>query len=310
MKKSFLSSFLTIFVISLMVFASEVFGEREIIFPEIIALSIGCFLTPNLPWNTNYFRMFVFIMFCAVLGVLIVVFLPIPISVQFIIAFSLGQILLFVSKTGFAPMISAISLPVLIQTKSSSYLISAFSFTLLLILFRFLLEKFDLKQKREFIPNQINSLSIKEFSIGFLFRTILVLLFTFFALKYDFKFMVAPPLLVAFTELTNKNNKIINKKVQATILIILCAFFGAFTRYFLTMKFGLPLTVSAFGASVFLIITLKIFKIYFPPAGAMTILAMLIPENYVVFYPLQVALGIILISICSKIHLSLIKKNC
>lgn len=203
-------------------------------------------------------------MFCAVLGVLIVVFLPIPISVQFIIAFSLGQILLFVSKTDFAPMISAISLPVLIQTKSSIYLISAFSFTLLLILFRFLLEKFDLKQKREFIPNQINSLSIKEFSIGFLFRTILVLLFTFF---------------------------------------------GAFTRYFLTMKFGLPLTVSAFGASVFLIITLKIFKIYFPPAGAMTILAMLIPENYVVFYPLQVALGIIFISICSKIHLSLIKKT-
>lgn len=301
MKSNFLNYFLTIFVISLMVFASEFFGEREIIFPEIVALSIGCFLTPTLSWNTNYFRMFFFIIACAVLGVLIVLFLPISILVQFIIAFSLGQILLFVSKTGFAPMISAISLPVLIQTKSPIYLISAFSFTLLLILFRLLLEKFNLKQKRDFIPNQINSISIKEFSFGFAFRTILVLIFSFFALKYDFRFMVAPPLLVAFTELTNKNNKIINKKVQATILIILCAFFGAFTRYFLTMKFGLPLTISAVGTSVLLIITLKFFKIYFPPAGAMAILAMLIPENYVIFYPIQVALGIILISICSGI---------
>lgn len=301
MKSNFLNYFLTIFVISLMVFASEFFGEREIIFPEIVALSIGCFLTPTLSWNTNYFRMFAFIIACAVLGVLIVLFLPISILAQFIIAFSLGQILLFVSKTGFAPMISAISLPVLIQTKSPIYLISAFSFTLLLILFRLLLEKFNLKQKRDFIPNQINSISIKEFSFGFAFRTILVLIFSFFALKYDFRFMVAPPLLVAFTELTNKNNKIINKKVQATILIILCAFFGAVTRYFFTMKFGLPLTISAVGTSVLLIITLKFFKIYFPPAGAMAILAMLIPENYVIFYPIQVALGIILISICSGI---------
>lgn len=301
MKSNFLNYFLTIFVISLMVFASEFFGEREIIFPEIVALSIGCFLTPTLSWNTNYFRMFFFIIACAVLGVLIVLFLPISILAQFIIAFSLGQILLFVSKTGFAPMISAISLPVLIQTKSPIYLISAFSFTLLLILFRLLLEKFNLKQKRDFIPNQINSISIKEFSFGFAFRTILVLIFSFFALKYDFRFMVAPPLLVAFTELTNKNNKIINKKVQATILIILCAFFGAVSRYFLTMKFGLPLTISAVGTSVLLIITLKFFKIYFPPAGAMAILAMLIPENYVIFYPIQVALGIILISICSGI---------
>lgn len=286
-----------------MVFASEFFGEREIIFPEIVALSIGCFLTPNLSWNTNYFRMFAFIMICAVLGVLIVVFLPIPILFQFIIAFALGQIILFASKTGFAPMISAISLPVLIQTKSPIYLISALSFTLLLILFRLLLEKFNLKQKRDFIPNQINKSSIKEFSLGFAFRTILVLIFSFFALKYDFRFMVAPPLLVAFTELTNKNNKIINKKVQATILIILCSLFGAFCRYFISMEFGLPLTISAFSTSVLIIILLKLFKIYFPPAGAMSILAMLIPENYVVFYSLQVAVGIILISICSSLYL-------
>jgi len=303
MKKNFLNCVLTTFIICLMVFASEFFGEREIIFPEIVALSIGCFLTPNLSWNTNYFRMFAFIMICAVLGVLIVVFLPIPILFQFIIAFALGQIILFASKTGFAPMISAISLPVLIQTKSPIYLISALSFTLLLILFRLLLEKFNLKQKRDFIPNQINKSSIKEFSLGFAFRTILVLIFSFFALKYDFRFMVAPPLLVAFTELTNKNNKIINKKVQATILIILCSLFGAFCRYFISMEFGLPLTISAFSTSVLIIILLKLFKIYFPPAGAMSILAMLIPENYVVFYSLQVAVGIILISICSSLYL-------
>ena len=141
-------------IIAAMVFAAEKIGEKEIIFPEIAAISAGCFLAPKMPWRVNFKRMIAFITICAALGMLIVRFAPFSLTLQVILAYILGQLIFLYSGTGFASMISAIVLPVLIRTKTPVYLAAAVILTVLITGLRRVLELGGLKphETDDFVP--------------------------------------------------------------------------------------------------------------------------------------------------------------
>ena len=101
-------------VMTLMVGAAELFHEREIIFPEAAAIALGALVSPKFAWNTKKSAIFFLIMGCAALGMAIVL-LPLPIPAALILAYLTGQIVLLVSGTSFAPLMSAVVLPVLLQ---------------------------------------------------------------------------------------------------------------------------------------------------------------------------------------------------
>lgn len=149
-KRGIIKFIVTLLIITFMVGISETLNDREIIFPEIAAIAVGAFIAPTFAWNTNYKRIFVLICISAVIGVLIVKFLPIPIAFQAVIAFALAQMIFINSGTSFAPMISAMVLPILLQTSSIVYIISAISLTLLILIIRFILEKSGISETISF----------------------------------------------------------------------------------------------------------------------------------------------------------------
>lgn len=298
MKKTVFGSMCMFLVVLVMVFLSESTGEKEIIFPEVAALSAGCFLTQKLVWKTNFFRMFLTISLCAFLGVLIVIFLPLPLCGQFVIAFTLGQIILYFSRTSFAPLISAIALPVLIQTRSFVYVVAAIGLTVFVCFLAFLLEKFRLKEKNHYEPVNLNP---KETILLNAFRIVFVALLSFFCIRFDVRFCIAPPLLVAFTELTSKSSKAAKRPVSVIVLVSLCALCGALSRTFLSSLPFFPLTFASFLCCVIVQILVRIFSMPFPPAAAMSILALLIPESSVFSYPLQVAAGILILTLSAML---------
>lgn len=283
----------------IMVAASELLGEKEIIFPEVAALCTGCFLAPRLVWHTNYLKMIAGISICAVLGVLIVLYAPFPLWIQFAIGFMLGQLVMFFLKTSFAPMISAVALPILIQTKSEVYIIAAFCLTLLVILLSLALEKLKVKEKTIYEPLYLNA---GDFFKGFAFRSACVSAISILALNLDVKFCMAPPLLVAFTELTNKNSPASRRFFAVIILVTLSALAGTVSRYFITVTLGLPLALSAFAAGIMVLGLVKAFSFPFPPVAAMSILAMLIPQDSLASYPIQVFAGITLLSLIALVY--------
>ncbi len=289
MKSKIFGYVCALFVISLMVFAAELSGEKEIIFPEVAALSVGAFITPRLVWKTNYIKILVSISVCALLGVLIVTHVPLPVWGQFSLTFLIGQIVLFVSRTTFAPLISAISLPVLIQTRSFVYVGAAVVLTIFVCFLSIVLEKLGAKEQNEYEP--VVHESFREL-FDIVFRCGAVFLLSFLCIHFDVRFCVAPPLLVAFTELSRKSSPALKRPFSVILLVFLCAFFGAVSRFFLCVKLGLPLTLAAFFVAICVLVLVRIFSFPFPPAAAMSILAMLIPESAVIFYPLQVLLGI------------------
>lgn len=288
----------TLLLVGLMVGIAELLNEKEIIFPEITALAVGYMVAQKRSWKVNGKRMLLLITICATVGVLIVRYSGLTLFPQMIIAFSFAQILFMFSGTTFAPFVSAIVLPVMMQTKSFIYPISAVVLTILVIGFHQLFLKMKIREDEEYIPVMLNS---KDDIIDTALRIVCVAIVGFVAIYFDFKFVIAPPLLVAFTEFSRPRNKVRNKPIKTVLVITGCALVGSLSRYLLTIKLELPLTVSALIATLIMLLILTYTKMYMPPVGAITILSMIIPEISVITYPLQIFVGSVVIILLSRV---------
>lgn len=288
----------TLFLVGLMVGIAELLNEKEIIFPEITALAVGYMVAQKRSWKVNGKRMLLLITICATVGVLIVRYSGLTLFPQMIIAFSFAQILFMFSGTTFAPFVSAIVLPVMMQTKSFIYPISAVILTIFVIGFHKLFLKMKIREDEEYIPVMLNS---KDDIIDTALRIVCVAIVGFVAIYFNFKFVIAPPLLVAFTEFSRPRNKVRNKPIKTVLVISGCALVGSFSRYLFTIKLDLPLTVSALIATLIMLLILTYTKMYMPPVGAITILSMIIPQSSVITYPLQIFVGSVVIILLSRV---------
>lgn len=276
---------LTVF---LMVLLSIVAGEKEIIFPEVGAIAAGMFLTPHRSWMTNGRRMFLLLLVCGIIGMGIVRFVPLPLTLQMILGYAVALFIQSVSGTSFMPMISALVLPILLQTRSLLYIASIVIFTSIIIVLRKILEKSGVKAEEEFIPVQKNlpvTLSV--------FRLVVASVMIFAAIKTGWRFMVAPPLLVAFTELSAYKNKVIRMHpIRVIILLTLSAASGAYVRMAFVRLPGIFTIVSLLISSVIFLIIFYHTGPMVPPAGAAMVLAYLAPEKMLATYPIQICAGI------------------
>lgn len=283
----------TVLIITCMTAASEALREPEVIFPEIAAIATGALLAPRLVWKVNKKRIFGYIMLCAVLGMAIVLYCPFTLTIQMMLAFIVGEIILLRSDTSFAPMISAIVLPVMLQTRTPLYLVSAACFTGMILGLRTILEREGIRPRKSFtdVPFKMDASFIRRCLVG--------CIVIFAALQTGLRFMVAPPVLVAFTEFTNPQASARKKPVKAVALIALCAFTGAMLRYGITMTMGLPLTLAAFLGSLLTIFWISRFEMFLPPAAAIMLLSMLVPEVAVPVFPFMVSCGAALFMVLS-----------
>lgn len=280
---------LTVIIIAVMIGASELLGEREIIFPEIAAIAVGMLLAPRRPWQVSRWRVLVLISLSAVVGLAVSVLLPLPLWEKMCMAFLLAQVLLVFGGTSFAPLISAAVLPVMLGTESMVYLIAAVSLTALILLVNYALERLNLRAPEAYSP--VHPPEGRVWARVML-RCLLGCVCIALAVTLRARYMVAPPMLVAFTEFMNAESPAKRKPWKAVALIAFCAAAGAVSRLALSVALGLPLTVSAIAAAVILLWLLREFGMYLPPAAALTVLAMLIPQSDLIVYPVEILAGI------------------
>ena len=279
----------TVMFVTLMVAAAELSGEREIIFPEITALAIGYIVAEKRSWHVNSIRIVVLITLCAIAGVLIVRSRFAGILPEILIAFALCQLIFMYSGTTFAPFVSAVILPIMMQTESFVYPASAFVLTLIIVALHTLFLKCGIRSDEDYVPKRLNS---KTDYIDAVLRVISVGIVGAVAFMSGYKFVIAPPILVAFTEFSRPGNKARNKPFKTIAVVTLCAVIGAVCRYFINISLGMPLTVAAAVAAVLLLAVIHKSRMFMPPAGAITILAMIIPETAVMTFPVQILCGV------------------
>ncbi len=282
-----------IFMALFMVFAAEFSGEKEIIFPEICALTIGAWVSEKQPWKTNKRRIFFLMSAAALFGVLIVRYVSLPLIFQVCLCFGFTGFILTLFKTNFIPIISACILPVYLKTASWVYPVSVSVMALIIIFAQYLMEKFHLRPVNKFIPCEFNIKNqiIKWSKLLFVFGLIALIPF-----KTHQIYFLAPPLIVMFTEFANPNSPARKKLYYIIGLMTFSAFTGCFTRFILNIVLGLPLSVTAFLSCVILFAALNKTKINFPPAGAILLIPLILDEKLLFLFPFEVFAGACVLS--------------
>lgn len=303
MKRNLLSAFLTLWIVTVMVGLSEFFHQPELLFPEIAAIVVGMLVAPRRPWQVSGIRMLGMIALGAVIGVLLVRTLPLPLPVLAAAAFLCSQVVYLLSGTTFAPVVSATVLPVLLGSTSMVYPLAAVGFTALVLVLRTFVEELHLLSPEPFCPQTPPVLGDwKDAAL----RVACVLVLALALLPLGWKFALAPPLLVYFTEASRRDGDVRKRPGVAAALLTLCAVFGTLARIGLCGKLGWSLTLGAAFAAGAMLLAMHLLRFFLPPAGALTLLAFLIPEEAVLWYPVQVLAGSALLTVLA---LALFRKS-
>ena len=281
-----------VLLVTLMTAAAELLGNREILFPEIAAIAVGYLICPRPAWKTDSRRIFLMITAGAVLGVLVVRFLPLPQWAKMSAAFLCASLLLAYSRTGFAPVISAVVLPVMLGTESAVYPVSAVCLTLLILGVRALLDCMKITEPSAFQPLPLpDKHALTELLLRWFIGSVIIVL----ALQTGLRFAAAPPLLVAFTEFCKPESPAQKHPLRLLLMLSSCAAAGSLMRLG-AMHLNLPLFSAAFCTILCVVILMQKTGIFLPPAAALSILAFLIPKEAVPVYPAQAALGALLMT--------------
>ncbi len=281
-----------------MVLIADISGESEIIFPEICALTIGAWISEQQPWQTNKRRIFFLMTAAALFGVIVVRYIHLPLIFQVGLCFAFTGAILTVCKTNFVPIISACILPVYLRTESLIYPISVSTMALIIIIAQWLMEKYNMRPTNNFEPCNFN---IKHQIIKW---SKLLLVFGLIALipfKTHQIYFLAPPLIVMFTELSNPDSPARKKPHYIVGLMAFAAFIGCLLRLILNIHLNMPLFICTALACIILFIALDRIKIYFPPAGAILLIPMILNDSLLLNFPLEVLIGAIVLCCCAML---------
>lgn len=304
-KKMNIKIWLSVGLVTLMFFLAEILGEKEIIFPETAALVIGAWLSPKHIWRVNREKMLLYMSVSAGVGYYISAYIEdAPMYLKIIVGMLVCMALVLISQTTMLPMISACLLPVLMEVNNIIYPISVIILTTAVVVVQIFLEKKKIKKVYKYKPIFYDvPLEIKRW----IFIIAVMAVMTGLALWLDLKFIIAPPLVVAFCEFTYKKSSARKIPVPVLIMLSLSAFLGAFSRLLLCTALHLPMTIAVIGVITLVLYTMKIVKVYFPPVGAIAILPFIISEDELYFYPVEIILGGIVFIVLAMVFGNLVK---
>lgn len=275
-----------------MVWLAELSGEKEIIFPEICALTIGAWVSEQQPWAVNKRRIFWLMSAAAWFGVLIVRYCPLPLILQVCICFAFSGSILTACQTNFVPIISACILPVYLKTTSFVYPAAVMIMALIIIFAQWIMEKNHLRPVNKFVPCHF------DLKLQIIKWTKLLTVFGLIALipfKAHQIYFLAPPLIVMFTELSNPKSPARKKPAYIAGLMTFSAFIGSFCRLFFNVYLNMPLSICTALACCVLFIALNKVRINFPPAGAVLLIPMILDKNLLFRFPIEVFVGAVIL---------------
>ncbi len=271
-------------MLAAMIGISVLLNEPEIIFPEITALTVGAWVAVKQPWKVHPVMLCSLISISAILGIVLVRADFIPMILKIAIGFIFCGVSLMVCDSTFVPMISACILPILMGTTSVIYPLSVAVMSIIIVLVQ--------------IPIQSNQAYKRSATINYgeqlllwVKRFIIVLAISALPVYFKEYFFIAPPLIVAFVEITNVDSPARKRPLSLLFLIALSSISGAYLRLIITEHFGLSLVISAVLATAIVLLAMKKLQLYFPPAGAISTLPMIISSQKLIIYPVEVIIG-------------------
>lgn len=287
-KKKLVRYVFSLLMIALMTGVAEWTEEKEIIFPEMVALTIGLWIIDKRVWNVNRLQIILLMTVGSIAGVCIVRYSPCPFLCNIGIAYAFAAICLFLTRTGLIPLISACILPVLLQTETWIYPSAVFLMSVLAVTGQKLMEKYGIRHRTEYVPIARNW---KRDLLRWFCLLFFVVLISTLAVGTRNLYFIIPPLLVTFTEIVNSKAGFRNRPVQVFLFMVTSSALGTIAQLVGYYQLHLPESVVTLFILICLFILFEWTGKYFAPAGALALIPLLIPQEKLFWLPLQAAIG-------------------
>jgi hypothetical protein len=281
-------------------------GQKEIIFPEIAALALGAWVMEKSPWPGADLHFWLSPSLAALTGILIVRYFTYAPFFMIPAAFCLVVLQLKLARSAVLPSISAAILPIITHSDSWLYPLSVCILTGTIALGRRAVARHDSADVRTPMPaandGQRRTVRWTRQELvhwGKLLTGVIVVTAT--AVGCGFTFMVAPPLIVAFVELSKPGGALRERAGMALFLLGLAAFFGASCLLLIHTVFHLPVWISACISSATIFALYHALRMPFPPAVAIALLPTILPDTIQFMYPVQVLAGSSAFVVLSKV---------
>lgn len=293
-----------IFLVSCMFVVAQVSGEEEIIFPEIAALGVGAWFIKESPWEKKPLYLWLSPTLASVTGIAILRYAPIAKEFMIIVAFVLVIVELKVLHSKVLPSISAAILPIIMDSESIYYVISVSILTAIIALGSILIKRYQsLQNSSDVLSDTMQEALLQTKQSMLLHWTklyISIAIFAMVAVRTRCMFIVAPPLIVTFVELSEKNNDINKKPMQLLGIMTSGAVCGALIVYLMYIICNLPLFIVSPVITMCVFALFRVFKITFPPVAAISLLPTIISPNLLLYYPIEIVIGTVIFILLGK----------
>jgi hypothetical protein len=280
--------------------AAQATGCMELLFPEMAAILCGTWVLPRQAWNVSRPRMLALMGTAACMGVCLNLLVPadlwgIPLAttvphlalwVRALLGYLFCAVAMNVAGADMTPMVSAAILPVLLSTTSWVYPIAVIAMVGIVCLGRLFMEGSGLVERVDFHPLR-DPLGRTLSQWGR--RLVVFAALSAPAYLTGNVLIAVPPLLVVFTTFTRPDFTLRLRPWRSVAVLALAACLGAACRAL--AQAGLPLALAALLGFAGLVGIWTALATWLPPAGAVMLLALLIPGLDPVLYALEVSAG-------------------
>lgn len=280
--------FCALLMIVAMVGIAEILEEKEIIFPEMAALTIGMWIVDKRVWRVSRGQMVALMTIGALVGVCIVRYSPFPLLVNIPIAFIFAACCLLFSRTTLIPQISACMLPVLLKTESWVYPAAVFCMSLIIVGGQYLMER---RKIRYPIPHTPVHKNFRKEVLQWLFLLCTLLLIAFIPIYTSNLYCILPPLIVTYVEFANSKAGFRNRPVQVFLFLVIAGTLGTLFQIVGHHYWKLPESIVAFSIILCLFTLYEQAGKFFAPAGAIALIPLIVPQDNLIWLPLQIAIG-------------------
>ncbi len=253
--------------------------DHNWIFPELFALIIGLLIAPQTPWRTTRLKTWIGMIAAASLGVAIVNLLgDCHLSIQLLTGILGCAGLLNILQINVIPLVPGCILPVVLHHSNPIYILSVAVFCGIL-----LLANAALRPAPDNTPIPRAGQAIRWLVILLVLSPVLYL-----AIEADHLFLITPPVIVAFVAFLDKRRPIRNHYWVAVVTFAVLSTIGSIFFTLLSGHHPLWQIAALITAVVILFYKLAPLPIKFPPPAASALLVLLLPQQAVWLYPLEV----------------------
>ena len=279
-------------LIGCMVGAADFLGEKEVIFPEAVALTVGLWIIDKRVWKAGRMQVIALMTAGALAGISIVRYSPLPLILDLFLAFAFAAVCLTITRTTLVPLISACMLPVLLGTESLVYPATVFCLILILAGGQWLMEKAGLRKP---IPFRRAEKPFKQRIRRWGLLAGLLLAVSFLPIHLNKIYCIVPPLIVTLVEFANPEAGFRKTPGRVLFQLAAAAVLGTGSRLLLQEGFGFPTVIAVWVVCGLLFFLFERMERSFAPAGALALVPFILPNEGLILFTVQAVVGAVII---------------